>query len=145
MTTTSFTLPWTLLQDPWIRGLRNFVLVVISVAFVCCDLVEQKSIIKSTATGTSSNDGYQIDGTAAVAIAVTGFYLRRSVGVFRLFLPRKNSMKYFYILLSECNTTLFRSLVVVVLVVMVRFCTNFPTFPLFVPPKWCIRELLTLL
>lgn len=50
-------------------------------------------------------------------------------------------MKYFYILLSECNTTLFRSFVVVVLVVMVRFCTIFPTFPLFLPPKWCIREL----
>lgn len=58
--------------------------------FVCYDRFEQKSIIKSTATETSSNDGNQIDGTAAadVAIAATGLrstYLRRSVGVFRLF------------------------------------------------------------
>lgn len=73
------------------QGFRNFVLVVIYFAFVCCDLFEQKSIINSTAAGTSSKDGNQIDGTvaaaaaAAIAIAATGFYLRRSVGVFRLF------------------------------------------------------------
>lgn len=95
----------------------------ITVPFVCYDRFEQKSIIKSTATGTSLNDGNQIDGTAAADVAATGrrsTYLRRSVGV-SPFLPRKNSMKYFYILLSECNTTLFRSLVVVVVVVvMVR-------------------------